>query len=58
MFECFTLEHLKTLKNSFKEEFLQDQLYVEDQYFILNEIPQKNKNEEEVERGVYVIDLL
>lgn len=57
MFEYFASEHLKISKKAFKEEFLQDQLYVEDQYFILDEIPQNNKKEE-VERGVFVIDLL
>lgn len=54
MFDCFGF---KVPKKAVKEEFLQEQLYVEDQYLYLEEIPQIKKKDEEVERGVVVIDL-
>lgn len=47
---------LKVPKKAVKEEFLQEQLFIEDHY-LLKEIPQNQEKQEEVERGVVVIDL-
>lgn len=47
---------LRVPKKAVKEEFVQAQLFVEDQY-LLKEIPQEQEKQEEVERGVAVIDL-
>jgi hypothetical protein len=43
-----------------KEEFLQEQLYIEDCYDLNRMIDEKDKKDviEDVERGVVVIDLL
>lgn len=40
------------------EEFIQEQLYIEEYYYVPNEVAEKNKSEEEVERGVIIIDLM
>lgn len=47
---------LKVPKKTVKEEFMQEQLFVENQY-LLKEITQKQEKQEEIERGVVVIDL-
>lgn len=49
---CF----FKVPKKLVKEEFLQEILYIEDQNSLIK-IQKEEKKEEEVERGVFVIDL-
>lgn len=48
--------NFKVPKKTVEEKFLYEQLYIEEQ-FILVEISQEKKANEEIERGVITIDL-
>lgn len=40
-----------------KEELIQEYLYIEDTYYVPHEAPEKQKVDDDVERGVVIIDM-